>query len=349
MSFLTKMTVKNNIKLFWYSKTKKLPNDFIVEYNGEKENISNYTVLSKEEINKNQFDMLIFTYPHIYYKENIELLDIKNITKVIYFVYSAGSSLDIINDFKREYPSVSYILGKKSPFHSKIYENILKIKNELSFTCYCSSKDACEILDILKKNYNFHVDITNNELDIFLTYSNMIFHPSIWYYHYIKDNSFSKDKYMYEGLGFDMIIIYLQLILEIQYIKYKLKIIKPIKIIIILILIILLSVLVKRIFGKDIEKYKNYVLIFIIIIYLLRNCITNIIYTNMMPVVWGDEGLKKEHYKRDILYGCYYIKEYCKHKNIKLHYFENICNVFMKDQYFNSITPPVFNFEKLNL
>ena len=88
--------------VYWYS-SKNLENNFEIIYLNNKQLVSNYTIVS--DLNKYTFDVMIFTYPHMYYKQKYEeiLNENPNITKCVYFMFTFGSAIESIYDFIHKY------------------------------------------------------------------------------------------------------------------------------------------------------------------------------------------------------------------------------------------------------
>ena len=72
ISFICKLSKSDKINLFWYSRTKILPEKITVNYLGKVKETSNYNIVNDTSVHKYQYYVMIFTYPHIYYQLNMD-------------------------------------------------------------------------------------------------------------------------------------------------------------------------------------------------------------------------------------------------------------------------------------
>jgi hypothetical protein len=256
---------------------------------------------------------MIFTYPHIYYKQKYEEILNENpkITKCIYFMFTFGSAIEYIYDFIHKYNKIGVIIGNRSFFHVKLLDGITNITKLCNTDCHCFNNDidCLKIISYLN-NSNFLIKVTNNPFDIFINYSNMVLHPSLWINKYNKSKTFENDVYVYRDVTFDTLNIHFNITSELNCIKKKLS-------------------------GDNNYYNINYINIPSNILF---DFITTKYFESTMPKnYFGNKEVKIKHYLRDVINGLYYMYKVSKIYNCQFNYIKKIINTFKENSYFKDI------------
>ena len=297
----------------WYS-SKSLNTEFEIIFKNKKSIVSNYTIIT--DLEKHKFDVMIFTYPHMYYKEKYEEIFTKNpsITKCVYFMFAFGSAIEIIYDFIHKYyytNNIGVIIGNRAFFHAKPINGTTNISKFCDSKCHCfdNNINCLKVISYLN-TINFNIKVTNNPFEIFINYSNMILHPSLWIDKYISNlNTFENDDYIYRNVKFEFVNVYKNIYLEMIYLQKKLSGHEN-------------SNINKFFYSKISSNW-------------LFDVITTLFFELTMPKnYYGNKEVKYKHYSRDVINGLYYLYKVSKIYGCKIKYTKKICDIFKKNIYF---------------
>jgi len=111
--------------------------------------------------------------------------------RAVYFLFTFGDAMQYIPNLAKEHPAVDWVVGNRSFFHAKTPADTTHI------TLLCPSQyyllngegPGHDFMKCLAAT-GFTLRQTEMTSDIFLNcryYSNMIWHPSLWYAHFLKD------------------------------------------------------------------------------------------------------------------------------------------------------------------
>ena len=329
-ALITKMQHIDNIEIYWFSKNNILQKLFTIDYLDKKIKINNYKIVDNSKLDTYFFDSMIFTYPHMYYKENYEYLFFmnKNITHSIFFMFCFGSAMENIYDFINKYPKIGVIIGNRAFFHAKTKNSITCVTKDCSTECVVFDNNiyCLVMLSIFRHNNLFDIRIIKNPIKIFINTSNMLLHPSLWIEKF-KYNDIKDDQYIYRNVGSSAVIMYKNMRLEV----YE---------------------LIKNI-TKDREDF-HFEIIFGVSPNFFLDIISKYIFESTMPTHYlGNKKVKYKHYERDVIHGLVYIQSISKIYNINLETINKVIDIydslvfFKESKYYNKDNRPVCTDKKI--
>eukprot|EP00419_Tripos_fusus_P000984 CAMPEP_0172679568 /NCGR_PEP_ID=MMETSP1074-20121228/16153_1 /TAXON_ID=2916 /ORGANISM="Ceratium fusus, Strain PA161109" /LENGTH=391 /DNA_ID=CAMNT_0013497757 /DNA_START=24 /DNA_END=1199 /DNA_ORIENTATION=- len=183
----------HGLEVVWTGSNPKLP--IKAEYLGDPREATEADVIRTDydSVHREPFDAMFVTYPHMVLEEKMPKLFSKPMPhlRAVYFMFTFGDAMKYIPRLAMKYPAVDLAVGNFSFFHAKTKLETVHITKLMPSQYYLLHGEGPghDFVKCLSAT-GFKLQRTQLASDIFLNctfYSNMIWHPSLWYAHFLKD------------------------------------------------------------------------------------------------------------------------------------------------------------------